>query len=127
MKNERQWRDDVLRRLERLADQKANDAVKLAFLTEERVEEIDGMDLRALTELKRHGNGAVEIKLVDKILALETLYGIAKQSGEGAQALFQALERSTRRTEGPGEGAREVPDHAEGVLGEAEAGPDLVV
>ena len=123
MKSERQWREDVLRRLERLADQRANDAVKLAFLGEEQVGEIDCMDLRALTELKRHGNGAVEIKLVDKILALETLYGIAKQSGEGAQALFQALER----TEGPGEGAREVPDHAEGVLGEAEAGPDLVV
>ena len=35
MKNERQWRDEVLRRLERLADQKANDAVKLAFLREE--------------------------------------------------------------------------------------------
>lgn len=117
----------MLRRLERLADQRANDAVKLAFLGEEQVGEIDRMDLRALTELKRHGNGAVEIKLVDKILALETLYGIAKQSGEGAQALFQALERSTRRTEGPGEGAREVLDHAEGVLGEAEAGPDLVV
>jgi len=117
----------VLRRLERLADQRANDAVKLAFLGEEQVGEIDCMDLRALTELKRHGNGAVEIKLVDKILALETLYGIAKQSSEGAQALFQALERSTRRTEGPGEGAREVPDHAEGVLGEAEASPDLVV
>ena len=117
----------MLRRLERLADQRANDAVKLAFLGEEQVGEIDCMDLRALTELKRHGNGAVEIKLVDKILALETLYGFAKQSGEGAQALFQALERSTRRTEGPGEGAREVPDHAEGVLGEAEAGPDMVV
>ena len=38
MKNERQWRDDVLRRLERLADQKANDAVKLAFLDGERVD-----------------------------------------------------------------------------------------
>ncbi len=127
VKSERQWREDVLRRLERLADQRANDAVKLAFLGEEQVEEIDRMDLRALTELKRHGNGAVEIKLVDKILALETLCGIAKQSGEGAEALFQALERSTRRTEGPGEGAREVPDHAAWALGEAEAGPDLVV
>ena len=67
------------------------------------------------------------METVDKILALETLCGIAKQSGEGAEALFQALERSTRRTEGPGEGAREVPDHAAGALGEAEAGPDLVV
>ena len=33
----------------------------------------------------------------------------------------------TAMLEGPGEGAREVPDHAAGALGEAEAGPDLVV
>lgn len=96
MKNERQWRDDVLRRLERLADQKANDAVKLAFLTEERVEEIDRMDLRALTELKRHGNGAVEIKLVDKVLALEKLCEIAHKGGDGAEHFFRALESSAR-------------------------------
>ena len=89
MKNERQWRDDVLRRLERLADQKANDAVKLAFLTEERVEEIDGMDLRAL-------NGAVEIKLVDKVQALEKLCEIAHKGGDGAEHFFRALESSAR-------------------------------
>ena len=80
MKNERQWRDDVLRRLERLADQKANDAVKLAFLT----------------ELKRHGNGAVEIKLVDKVLALEKLCEIAHKGGDGAEHFFRALESSAR-------------------------------
>ena len=94
MKSERQWREDVLRRLERLADQRANDAVKLAFLGEEQVGEIDRMDLRALTELKRHGNGAVEIKLVDKMAALERLYEMAKESGEGADAFLKALEQS---------------------------------
>lgn len=103
VKSERQWRDGVLRRLERLADQKANDAVKLAFLDEGRVEEIDGMDLRALTELKRHGNGAVEIKLVDKVLALEKLCEIARKGGDGAEALFRALESSVERPEKPGE------------------------
>ena len=122
MKSERMWREDVLRRLERLADQRANDAVKLAFLGEDQVGEIDRMDLRALTELKRHGKGAVEIKLVDKILALETLCDIARQSGEGAEALFQALERSTQGT-----AAREVPEDAEGSVGKTEAGADLVV
>ena len=124
---EKRQREQLIRQVRRLTRARVNDAVKLAYLSGEALEAIDGLDLTAMTEFKRAGNGAVEIKLVDKILALETLYGIAKQSGEGAQALFQALERSTRRTEGPGEGAREVPDHAEGVLGEAEAGPDLVV
>lgn len=100
MKNERQWRDDVLRRLERLADQKSNDAVKLAFLTEERMEEIDQMDLRALTELKRHGNGAVEIKLIDKVLALEKLCEIAHKGGDGAEHFFRALESSARNRDG---------------------------
>ena len=90
MKTEGLARQQVLREMMDLAMGRANDAVKLAFLGEEQVEEIDRMDLRALTELKRHGNGAVEIKLVDKILALETLCGIAKQSGEGAEALFRA-------------------------------------
>ena len=84
MKNERQWRDDVLRRLERLADQKSNDAVKLAFLT----------------ELKRHGNGAVEIKLIDKVLALEKLCEIAHKGGDGAEHFFRALESSARDRDG---------------------------
>lgn len=101
MKNEQQWRDGVLRRLERLADQKANDAVKLAFLSQEQVGEIDRMDLSALTELKRHGNGAVEIKLVDRVLALDKLCEISKRSGEGAQSLLHALERSVEQDGDP--------------------------
>ena len=70
--------------------------LKLAFLTEEQVEEIDRMDLRALTELKRHGNGAVEIKLIDKVLALEKLCEIAHKGGDGAEHFFRALESSAR-------------------------------
>ena len=101
MKTERKWRDKVLRRLERLADQKPNDAVKLAFLTEDQAACIDQLDLRALTEIKRHGNGAVEIKLVDKMAALERLYEVARQSGEGAEAFLQALERSAGQSEEP--------------------------
>lgn len=104
MKSERMWRDDVLRRLERLADLKANDAVKLAFLSEKQVRDIDEMDLRALTELKRHGNGAVEIKLVDKVLALEKLCEIARKGGDGAEALLRALESSVERPEKPVDG-----------------------
>lgn len=102
MKSERKWREDVLRRLERLADQRANDAVKLAFLSEEQVGEIDTMDLRALTEMKRHGNGAVEIRLVDKVLALEKLCQIAQKDGEGAAEFFQDLGRYAAESPKPG-------------------------
>lgn len=102
MKKERRWKEEVLRRLERLADQKPNDAIKLAFLSEGQADCIDGLDLRALTELKRHGNGAVEIKLVDKLAALERLYEMAKESGEGAEAFLQALEQSAEQDGGGG-------------------------
>lgn len=94
MKKEREWRDDVLRRLERLADRRCNDAVKLAFLGEGQLEEIGKMDLGGLTELKRHGNGAVEIKLVDRVAALEKLFEMAQKGGEGAEEFLRALERS---------------------------------
>ena len=97
MKKERRWREEVLRRMERLADQRPNDAVKLVFLTGARAACIDQLDLRALTELKRHGNGAVEIKLVDKMAALERLYEMAKESGEGADAFLKALEQSVEQ------------------------------
>ena len=93
-KTEREWKNDVLRRLERLADRKSNDAVKLAFLGEGQLEEIEKLDLTGLTELNRHGNGAVEIRLVDKLLALEKLYSMAGQSGEGAERFLRALEES---------------------------------
>ena len=93
-KTEREWKNDVLRRLERLADRKSNDAVKLAFLGEGQLEEIEKLDLTGLTELKRHGNGAVEIRLVDKLLALEKLYSMAGQSGEGAERFLRALEET---------------------------------
>lgn len=96
VRTEREWKAGVLRRLGRLADRRVNDAVKLAFLGEGELKEIDGLDLASLTELKRHGNGAVEIRLVDKLLALEKLYDMAGRSGEGAERFFQDLQEYGR-------------------------------
>ena len=91
----------LLRQMERLAGGRVNDAVKLAFLDREQMEEIDGLDLSALTEFKRKGNGTVEIKLTDKLAALERLLELTGQSEqEKAQALFQALEDAVGKTEG---------------------------
>lgn len=95
LKTEKDWRNDVLRRLKRLADKRANDAVKLAFLKEGELDGVDGMDLGCLTELKRHNNGAVEIKLVNRVEALEKLFEMAGESDEGAEAFFRAFKQST--------------------------------
>lgn len=94
LKSEKEWRHDVLRRLERLADKRANDAVKLAFLGDGELAGLDRMDLGCLTELKRHGNGAVEIKLVNRVDVLEKLFEMAGEGGEEAEAFFRALKQS---------------------------------
>ena len=84
--------DQVLRRMEQLAQVRVNDAVKLAFLDGERTEEIDGLDLTALTEFKRSGNGGVEIKLADRLAVLEKLAELTRERENGAQEFFKALE-----------------------------------
>ena len=66
-------REEACRRLTQLAAAKGNDAVKLAFLQPEQWPEIDGMDLTALREFKRSPNGAVEIKLLDRVEILQKL------------------------------------------------------
>ena len=70
-------REALLRRMEELANGRVNDAVKLAFLGSglppEQWERIDALELEELAEFKRSGNGTVEIKLVDRLAALEKL------------------------------------------------------
>lgn len=88
-------REDVIRRLAELAFGRANDAVKLACLggeTDESV--IDGMELSAVAEFKRNSAGAVEVKLIDRVKALDALYGILSgDDGSAAAALLRALEQ----------------------------------
>ena len=87
MKNERAR---LLRRMERLAGCRVNDAVKLAFLDGEQLGEIDGLDLGALKECKRSGNGAVELKLGDR----ERLVELSGGREDGAEEFFRALRES---------------------------------
>ena len=90
MKNERAR---LLRRMERLAGCRVNDAVKLAFLDGEQLGEIDGLDLGALKEFKRSGNGAVELKLVDRAAGLERVE-LSGGREDGAEEFFRALRES---------------------------------
>ena len=78
MKNERAR---LLRRMERLAGCRVNDA-------------IDGLDLGALKEFKRSGNGAVELKLVDRAAVLERLVELSGGREDGAEEFFRALRES---------------------------------
>ncbi len=86
-------REAVLRQIEALARSKANDAVRLAFLGPEELGELEKLDLSAGKEFKRNGNGAVELKFIDRMAALEWLM---EHMGEDprAERLYRALEGS---------------------------------
>ncbi len=91
---EKTVRKRAIQRLEKLAEAKVNDAVKLAFL--ERGEQVDGLDLTALTEFRRSEKGGVEIRLVDRTAILRELAVLGSEKGEAqAEAFFRALEERT--------------------------------
>lgn len=91
-------REDALRRLAQLAFGRANDAVRLALSPRE----VDPgeLDLSAVAELKVTDKGGVEVKLVDRVRALETLCGLLEENGGGgAEELYRALEDAAEQLE----------------------------
>ncbi len=82
-------RQDVTRRLAELAFGKANDCVKLAM--EEDIC-LDNLDLSLLSEVKRNEKGTVEIKLIDRLRALEQLAQTAGEEKTEVDAFLQALQ-----------------------------------
>ena len=82
-------RQDVTRRLAELAFGKANDCVKLAL---EENPCLDKLDLSLLSEVKRNDKGTVEIKLIDRLRALEQLAQTAGEEKTEVDAFLQALQ-----------------------------------
>ncbi len=82
-------RQDVTRRLAELAFGKANDCVKLAL--EENLS-LDELDLSLLSEVKRNEKGTVEIKLIDRLRALEQLAQTAEEEKTDVAGFLQALQ-----------------------------------
>ena len=82
-------RQDVTRRLAELAFGKANDCVKLAL--EENLS-LDELDLSLLREVKRNDKGMVEIKLIDRLRALEQLAQTAGEEHGDVEVFLQALQ-----------------------------------
>ena len=89
---EKRQREQLIRQVRRLTRARVNDAVKLAYLSGEALEAIDGLDLTAMTEFKRAGNGAVEIKFTDRLKALEKLMELIRENRETeAEELLRQL------------------------------------
>ena len=82
-------REDIARRLGELAFGRANDCVKLAL---ESNPEPDKLDLSLLTEIRRNEKGTVEIRLVDRLRALEQLAQLASEDGSDLESFLQALQ-----------------------------------
>ena len=82
-------RQDVTRRLAELAFGKANDCVRLALEDDPR---LDKLDLSLLSEVKRNDKGTVEIKLIDRLRALEQLALVAEEEKSDLESFLQALQ-----------------------------------
>ena len=82
-------REDVTRRLAELAFGKANDCVRLALEDEPR---LDKLDLSLLSEVKRNDKGTVEIKLIDRLQALEQLATVADGEQPDMDDFLKALQ-----------------------------------
>ena len=86
-------REQIVRRMWKLANAEAGDAVKLACFPPEEWQEPEKLDLDALTEFKRGSNGVVELKFVDRGRLLERLLDAVDHSGEDQVDRFlQAME-----------------------------------
>ena len=81
-------RRDIQRRLAELAYGRANDCVKLVL---EDSPQVDALDLSLLSEVKRSDRGAVEVKLIDRLRALEALGGMVGDEEGEMKAFLQAL------------------------------------
>ena len=85
-------REDVARRLAELAFGKANDCVRLVLDGEARM---DALDLSLLSEVRRSDKGAVEIRLVDRLRALEQLAVVAQEEKTDLESFLQALQEDS--------------------------------
>ena len=88
IRNGKVSRADVTRRLAELAFGKANDCVRLALEDDPK---LGKLDLSLLSEVKRNDKGTVEIKLIDRLRALEQLAAVAESGGEDLEQFLQAL------------------------------------
>lgn len=86
-------REDVTRRLAELAFGQPNDCVRLAL---EEVGDLKKLDLSLLSEIKRNEKGMVEIKLIDRLRALEQLAQSTGDDNSQMEEFLQALQSAAK-------------------------------
>ena len=88
----------ILRQMCEIAQVRVNDVVRLAYLTEDQADRIDGLDLTALREFKRNSSGTVEIKLTDRVEVLEKVMQLmnAGELSQGEQFLQSFVEQGRK-------------------------------
>ena len=82
-------KEDVVRRLAELAFGRANDCVKLVL---DEDASLDKLDLSLLSEVKRNDKGTVEVRLIDRLRALEQLQLLASETGNDVESFLLALQ-----------------------------------
>ena len=93
-------RQDILRRLGQMAFGRVSDAAKLAS---RELVEAGELDLSDVAELKITDKGT-EMKLIDRVQALETLWGLLEEGGEDGMERFLHALKTEDDKEGPGRG-----------------------
>ena len=83
-------RADVARKLAELAYGRANDCATLVL---DPGADAGKLELSLLSEVKRSEKGAVEVKLLDRLKALEMLTALTEEGGEGLEEFLRALNR----------------------------------
>lgn len=113
---------DVLRRMAAIAFGRANDCVRLAL---EPDCDVSALDLTLLSEIRRSEKGLVEVKLCDRLAALQYLAQAAEGKKDPAAEFLEALNRPPGDTDSPASRNERKGDGC-AVFGETEGGADLV-
>lgn len=97
--------EDIMRRLGELAFGRANDLARLAMMDGETARaEIDALDLGLLAEYKRSAGGVVEVKVCDRLKALEMLSSLlaSREAAKAASAAADFLRAISEAADGAG-------------------------
>ena len=92
-------RRDVIGKLGELAFGSCTDAVRLAFRAPDDDRGLEDLDLTGLSEFKR--NGTVEVKLVDRLEALQMLLAVLDRDdrADANSGLLQAIVQAAQEAE----------------------------
>ena len=90
-------REDVIEALKEIAFGRVNRGVELTYLSAPTAQLIRKMDLSAVAEFKRNGNGTVEVKFVDRVKALSALYDMLGGGDADEAAEFWRIVDAERR------------------------------